>query len=198
MICNGGIGNIDDFWKCLSETGVDGCMLSEAILEDPALFSRKPAITHENMDEKDCNRRGETKTQLDIAFEYLLFASRYPPRHIKIIRGHLMRYLYRYFDQHPEVRNRMGEERTLEGIVALCEELRLLVGAQEPAYTRDWYSRHRIISQDGSRIPGGVKKDGITSVFKFGDKDWGSDDTGFQNDEESGGLFEAMGMFDDE
>ena len=27
----------------------------------------------------------------------------------------------RYFDVHPEIRNKMGEEKTLEGIVSVCE-----------------------------------------------------------------------------
>lgn len=121
IICNGGIANIDDFWECLEVTDADGCMLSEAILEDPAIFSRKPSSSHAKMDNELCNEKDEKMTQLDIAFEYLEFAKKYPPRHLKIVRGHLFRYLFRYFDVHPEIRNKMAEEKSMEGICASIE-----------------------------------------------------------------------------
>jgi tRNA-dihydrouridine synthase len=95
IICNGGIANIDDFWECLEVTGADGCMLSEAILEDPAIFSRGPSGQHPATDDEPCNSREESMTMLEVAFEYLEFARLYPPRHLKIIRGHLFRYLFR-------------------------------------------------------------------------------------------------------
>lgn len=46
---------------------------------------------------------------------------------------------------------------------------------------------------------GGVKKDGLTCVFNFGDDTWGSScgSEGGNEEEETGGLFAAMGMFDD-
>ena len=95
IICNGGIANIDDFWECLEVTGADGCMLSESILEDAALFSRAPSAKHPPTDDEACNRRREQMTMLEVAFEYLDFAALHPPRHLKIIRGHLFRYLFR-------------------------------------------------------------------------------------------------------
>lgn len=121
IICNGGIANIDDFWECLEVTQADGVMLSESILEDSALFSRQPAKPHANMDTEACNESNVTMTQLDIAFEYLEFAQKYPPRHLKIVRGHLFRFLFKYFDVHPEIRNKMAEEKSMEGIWAAIE-----------------------------------------------------------------------------
>ena len=76
-------------------TGADGCMLSEAVLEDPAIFSRTPSIARANMDDETCNQRDVKMTMLEVAFEYLDFATLYPPRHLKIVRGHLFRYLHR-------------------------------------------------------------------------------------------------------
>lgn len=71
-------------------------MLSEAVLEDPAIFSRAPSVTRPIMDNEACNSNHEEMTMLDVAFEYLEFATIHPPRHLKIVRGHLFRYLFRY------------------------------------------------------------------------------------------------------
>jgi hypothetical protein len=51
---------------------------------------------------------------------------------------------------------------------------------------------------------GGVKKDGITCVFNFGDDTWGTgpstEEVGGACEDEAagGGLFAALGMFDEE
>lgn len=47
-------------------------------------------------------------------------------------------------------------------------------------------------------IIGGVKKDGITCVFNFGDETWGVGGEQCGQDDAEGGLFAGMGMFDDE
>ncbi len=40
MFANGGIAGQDDVERCLAATGVAGVMSSEALLENPGLFSR--------------------------------------------------------------------------------------------------------------------------------------------------------------
>jgi tRNA-dihydrouridine synthase len=55
IIANGGIESMDDVQKCLNETMADGVMTSEAILENPALFTR------------NLNDREEFRTQIDLA-----------------------------------------------------------------------------------------------------------------------------------
>ena len=57
IIANGGIECLDDIHRCIIETGADGVMTSEAILETPALFTR-------NLDLND-----EYRTLVDLAGE---------------------------------------------------------------------------------------------------------------------------------
>lgn len=40
VIANGGIENMDDVIRCLEVTGAAGVMSSEAILENPGLFTK--------------------------------------------------------------------------------------------------------------------------------------------------------------
>lgn len=54
VIANGGIENLDDVYSCIEHTGVDAVMSSEAILENPALFSRR------------INAEGKEMTQIDL------------------------------------------------------------------------------------------------------------------------------------
>lgn len=81
IIANGGISSMDDVTKCLEYTKCDGVMSSEAILENPTLFS---AITIT-----------PSLTQLDLADEYLQYCQRYPT-FVRTARTHLMKFLHRY------------------------------------------------------------------------------------------------------
>ncbi len=75
----------------------------EAVLENPALF-------HGGYD-----LNGIKLSQIDIAVEYIQYCKLYPePTLRKKIRGHMMKYLYRYFLVHFEERDRTGAAQTLE------------------------------------------------------------------------------------
>jgi tRNA-dihydrouridine synthase 1 len=54
VIANGGIETVDDIYRCIEYTGVDAVMTSEAVLENPAVFSRR------------LNVEGREMTQIDL------------------------------------------------------------------------------------------------------------------------------------
>lgn len=83
VIANGGISNLDDVERCLRETGVDGVMSSEAVLENPGLFSRNISLV-----------TGQTSTQEDLCLEYLDIAEQHPPPNLKFVRAHVFKMLY--------------------------------------------------------------------------------------------------------
>ena len=60
VVANGGISNFDDVEYVIRETGVDGVMSSECVLENPALFT------------------GMVPDLDEIAEEYLQMVEQYP------------------------------------------------------------------------------------------------------------------------
>jgi tRNA-dihydrouridine synthase 1 len=119
IIANGGIETMDDVQRCLKHTAADGVMSSEAILENPALF-------HAEND-------GDDRTLIDIALEYLEMVQRYPgtDRQIKIIRNHLMKFLYRYFVVHEDLRNKTAEQGSIEAFEETVRELKSRVPTKQ-------------------------------------------------------------------
>lgn len=128
IIANGGIETIDDVHRCLEHTGAEGVMSSEAILENPALFH-----------EYEIKGGNEERTLVDIAGEYLQLVEAYPgtDRQIKIIRNHLMKFLYRYYVVHEDLRNRTAEEGSIEAFKEIVRELKSRVGSidEDKKYT---------------------------------------------------------------
>jgi tRNA-dihydrouridine synthase 1 len=75
VFANGGIYTYEDCIKCLEYTGVDGVMSSEALLENPALFS------------------GKLHDLDDLAIDYIEFAEKYTTD-LGFVKGHLFKMLY--------------------------------------------------------------------------------------------------------
>lgn len=75
VFANGGIYTYEDVINCLEYTRVDGVMSSEALLENPALFS------------------GKVHDLDDIALDYLEHAIKYKAD-IAQVRAHIFKYLY--------------------------------------------------------------------------------------------------------
>lgn len=109
IVANGGIQFLEDVNRCIELTGCDGVMSSEGVLENPSLFSG------------GLDADGRKLTQLDIAEEYLVHCRQYPePTLLKKIRGHMMKFLYRYFTVHTEVRNMMGAACSIDDFDDVC------------------------------------------------------------------------------
>ena len=139
IIANGGIETTEDVYKCLEMTGCDGVMSSEAILENPQLFEGFVCNgTYE------INRRFN---QVELAQAYIKLCAKYPPHAFKTIRGHCMKFLFRYFEIHTDLRNKIGETAQIEVVADVCRELGNLLKANgEGLYPVSWYNRHKTLA----------------------------------------------------
>jgi tRNA-dihydrouridine synthase len=91
VIANGGIGSYSDALRCLEYTGVDGVMSSEALLENPKMFS------------EEGDRRFRTdyaRSQLATVREFLQLVEGYadPSRHTDLARPHVLKMLLRFLN----------------------------------------------------------------------------------------------------
>lgn len=147
VIANGGVSCRDDALRCLAETGADAVMSSEALLENPKLFS----------EEGDRLFRDDyVRTQLRTVDEYMeTVTSHAPPRpYFQVVRSHLFKMLYRFVNtpHHSDLREKLawGHEREIEEVI---EELKCRLSTvdfnTDLAIKRGlvgkttWYNRHR-------------------------------------------------------
>jgi len=144
VLCNGGISNMDDVRQCLLETGADGIMSSEAILEYPPLF------TETSVKSTDYKRTGPGRLQM--AEDYLELCKQYPPDEggqgsgLKCIRAHLHRFLHHDLQTHTEVRDAVVQAFTMEGaddVVKMVREIYDKNGHEISEEQMSWYVRHR-------------------------------------------------------
>ena len=144
VFANGGVETPDDIARCLAATGCDGVMSSEGVLENPALFA-------------DANNTPGVDTSfLELARQYLGFATLYPPVSDKIVRAHLFKMLFQDLRMHPDLRDALAAAKSQEEVVQIVDELaERLQGladknaasemANDVMYAAEtsWYRRHR-------------------------------------------------------
>ena len=99
IIANGGIETIEDVHRCLEETGCEGVMSSEGILENPQVFD---GLVNSNAHNSTNNKK--ILNSIELAQAYLELVKRYPPYSFKTVRSHCMKFLFRYFEIHTEMR----------------------------------------------------------------------------------------------
>merc|ERR1740124_332990 len=144
VVANGGVERPEDIERCLAATGCDAVMLSEAALENPAIFGNLPT---------------SRATQLDATRQYLSYARANPPRTSSVIKAHLFKLLYLtlQLDAHKHFRDKLGAALLLDEILAVGEavcaaEEQQLEAAPEAMRQRcdtdgcervSWYRRHR-------------------------------------------------------
>lgn len=107
VVANGGIADAADVQACLSYTGADGVMSSEALLENPALFS------------------GRRIRATDLAREYLALAMEHSAE-LGCAKGHLMKILFGVLSSAPfhDLRAALaGPKRSLEDFQPVLDEI---------------------------------------------------------------------------
>jgi tRNA-dihydrouridine synthase len=182
IIANGGIEHPSDFRKCLEYTGAAGIMSSEALLENPGLFS--PTAS----DESCMSPRQILERQFHYATLYLDLATAYPPvpgsmggdnASHSIVKAHLFKFLHRYFQECPDLRDALASAyktpqliHTRQIVTQLWERYDTLSDeqlAKAPSSQGEntWYRRHRTRSASRVHSPRVEKK-----VISSGGPNW--------------------------
>ena len=160
VVANGGVEHYSDVSRLRQETGACAVMSSEALLERPNLFQT---------DSSTYSNRQVLEQQIQISADYLSWCRLYPPlpgvvgtTHgpFNIIKGHLFKFLHRYLQEHPDIRDRLQDHQTCtntEQAQAVLDELYARYDGlsdedMHAAATSDssdtlsdtsWYRRHR-------------------------------------------------------
>nr|GMD49745.1 tRNA-dihydrouridine(16/17) synthase [NAD(P)(+)]-like [Ipomoea batatas] len=99
VLANGNIRHMDDIQNCLEETGADGVLSAETLLENPALFAGY--LTTEWASGSNGTMEDGQLDQAELLVEYLKFCERYPVPW-RIIRSHVHKMLGEWFRIHPD------------------------------------------------------------------------------------------------
>ena len=152
VFANGGISDLDDVLKCMEATGVDGVMSSEALLENPGLFSRnirrvcsgagaveggreggvnqeeveaeKEEGGKEGDDLQQQEERLRRSNQLDLAEEYLEIVDQYPPERLKCVRAHVFKMVFTGVQLYEDLRDKLVVAATVEDMKDVVREIR--------------------------------------------------------------------------
>jgi tRNA-dihydrouridine synthase 1 len=101
VLANGGVETPEDLEACLTATGCDGVMTSEAALENPAMFAGRPT---------------SRSNQVAVAREYIELSKAHPPRALAILKAHFFKILFMAFDLHRDLRDQLGASLTPDSV----------------------------------------------------------------------------------
>lgn len=135
VLANGNVRHMDDVQNCLQETGCDGVLSAESLLENPALFAG--FRTAEWTVECEGNHKDGNLDQAELLVEYLELCERYPVPW-RMIRSHVHKLLGEWFRIQPSVREDLNAQPilTFEFLYGLIDQLREL-GVRIPLYQKD-------------------------------------------------------------
>ncbi|KAL1529576.1 hypothetical protein AB1Y20_000520 [Prymnesium parvum] len=158
VIANGGIETPEDIDRCLQATGCDAVMISEAALENPAIFSGTPT---------------SRASQIKLTREYIELSREHPPRSVQVVKAHLFKFLFMALEVHRDLREQLGSAMDVEKCYTISElvcqkEEKLLAERPDEMWARcdssaatftTWYRRHR-----GSNHPSASQQPCATPV----------------------------------
>ena len=145
IIANGNIANLDHVIDCLKQTGADGVMSSEGLVEYPALFSET------NVHATNYNRTGPSRLQL--TQEYVDYCQQYPPElggqgnGIKCVRAHIFRFCKQDLENLPHVRDQLTfatDYETIYSILSQIQNHQIQSNHSIEQEQLSWYIRHRL------------------------------------------------------
>lgn len=141
VLANGNIRHIEDAWECMEETGVEGVLSAETLLENPALFAGYRTAQWGPGHDETC-KDGELD-QAELLVEYLKLCEKHPVPW-RMIRSHVHKLLGDWFRVHPNVREDLNRQSklTFEFLYDMVDRLREL-GARTPLFVKD-DDRHRL------------------------------------------------------
>lgn len=166
VISNGGIEFPSDVTSCLAETGASAVMSSEALLENPGIFDSE--------DDLKMSPEALFQRQLSYCNEYISWCVEFPPLpgslgkvggSFNCIRAHIFKFLYRYLEEQPDLRARLGDNQfqTIQETRDLLKEFESRYRNVENwdelkssnAIKSSWYRRHRdAINSSKMRVRG--------------------------------------------
>ena len=135
VLANGNIRHMEDVYDCLQETGVEGVLSAETLLENPALFAG--FRTAEWIEGYEESTRDGNLDQADLLVDYLKLCEKYPVPW-RIIRSHVHKLLGDWFKLHPHIREDFNAQSklTFEFLYNMVERLRELQ-VKIPLYIKD-------------------------------------------------------------
>jgi len=184
IIANGGIEHPSDVQKCLDYTGASAVMSSEALLENPGIFESRAK------DDMNLNPQHIFDRQIKFCHRYLDLCTLYPPvpgslgkegGSFNCMRSHLFKIIYRYLDEQPDLRTKLGHSTETISIA----DARQLINDLEGRYTSipnwddlkssnvktsSWYRRHRDAKLNSKMRKRGQKPESELSGLSIADK----------------------------
>lgn len=135
VLANGNIRHMDDVESLLKETGADGVLSAESLLENPALFAG--FRTADWIVGREESHKDGQLDQAELLVEYLKFCEKYPVPW-RMIRSHMHKMLGDWFRIHPQVRDELNAQSklTFEFLYGVVDKLRDL-GLRIPLYVKD-------------------------------------------------------------
>ncbi|KAL5819671.1 hypothetical protein ACOSQ4_023513 [Xanthoceras sorbifolium] len=135
VLANGNIRHMDDVENLMEETGCDGVLSAESLLENPALFAG--FRTAEWIEGSEESTKDGNLDQADLLVEYLKLCERYPVPW-RMIRSHVHKLLGEWFRIHPSVREDLNAQSrlTFEFLYDMVNQLRER-GVRIPLYQKD-------------------------------------------------------------